>query len=147
MTLRQAPERPWAMIYDRDWYYQVNNLAPALVADSELSYIFSYALSEIEELGISQNGVSMKQWFTSMLFAAWQSLCAPGWNQVPPLTPVKHPRSPRLRRHRRSGARIFYHGVDQVRRFQEAEDGDEVDAKLVTDVHAADNVTFPRDRR
>jgi len=68
----------------------------------------------------------MKQWFTSMLFAALAVSCAPGWNQVPPLIPVKHPRSPRCAGHRRSGARIFTMELTKSVDSKKLKDGDEL---------------------
>jgi hypothetical protein len=87
----------------------------------------------------------MKQWFTSMLFAALAvSLCA-GLESSPAAHPGQAPAQSSAAPATAGQVQGFFtmeltKSVDS----KKLKDGDEVDAKLVTDVHAADNVTFPR---
>ncbi len=88
----------------------------------------------------------MTRWFGSMLFVALAvAVClakGPGPATLPGPVPQSSAASSATTSHPVNG--LFIVELSKAVDSKKLKDGDEVDAKLLSDVHASDNVTFPR---
>ena len=95
----------------------------------------------------SQNGVSMKLWFAITLFAAFAASVCLGQGPSPATFPDQAPTQSSATSTTTAAGKVqgpFTMELAKSLDSKKLKDGDEVDAKLLTDVHAADGVTIPR---